>query len=417
MNIIVILIGMINPLLSIPISIYNFLKQRSPFLCSVMLSTAMAYVAYFYQSRYVGDLERYMSLLALYKGIPLHACFDRVYSGLYALDIFFWICAKFTDERMLVVFTAFILYFCTFYVSLDYLNQFECIGDFHIVGVIILIFTLLPYYSFLSSIRSSLALSFGSLALYIEYVKGKKNLTAWALYILPILFHLAGSLVIFLRFALLIQGRKRYLIWATGGLILALMGTGLFNSVSYLNGVFTDLSDKIVEYSAYGSMKDSEWFISVRRSIITYLQKGLCAAVLAMVICNAKDERNSDENEWDESELDENEWDESELDENELAENNINAKKMSEVGVCLSSIMLGMLFFPTTFYLRYFTGLFPFLILSAYRYGEMKWSKRLIIWGSAAAMLIIQVKTLSDNTDVIIFAKHLILGILNLFFS
>ena len=417
MNIIVILIGMINPLLSIPISIYNFLKQRSPFLCSVMLSTAMAYVAYFYQSRYVGDLERYMSLLALYKGIPLHACFDRVYSGLYALDIFFWICAKFTDERMLVVFTAFILYFCTFYVSLDYLNQFECIGDFHIVGVIILIFTLLPYYSFLSSIRSSLALSFGSLALYIEYVKGKKNLTAWALYILPILFHLAGSLVIFLRFALLIQGRKRYLIWATGGLILALMGTGLFNSVSYLNGVFTDLSDKIVEYSAYGSMKDSEWFISVRRSIITYLQKGLCAAVLAMVICNAKDERNSDENECDESELDENEWDESELDENELAENNINAKKMSEVGVCLSSIMLGMLFFPTTFYLRYFTGLFPFLILSAYRYGEMKWSKRLIIWGSAAAMLIIQVKTLSDNTDVIIFAKHLILGILNLFFS
>ena len=407
MNIIVILIGMINPLLSIPISIYNFLKQRSPFLCSVMLSTAMAYVAYFYQSRYVGDLERYMSLLALYKGIPLHACFDRVYSGLYALDIFFWICAKFTDERMLVVFTAFILYFCTFYVSLDYLNQFECIGDFHIVGVIILIFTLLPYYSFLSSIRSSLAVSFGSLALYIEYVKGKKNLTAWALYILPILFHLAGSLVIFLRFALLIQGRKRYLIWATGGLILALMGTGLFNSVSYLNGVFTDLSDKIVEYSAYGSMKDSEWFISVRRSIITYLQKGLCAAVLAMVICNAKDERNSDENEWDESELDE----------NELAENNINAKKMSEVGVCLSSIMLGMLFFPTTFYLRYFTGLFPFLILSAYRYGEMKWSKRLIIWGSAAAMLIIQVKTLSDNTDVIIFAKHLILGILNLFFS
>ena len=124
-----------------------------------------------------------------------------------------------------------------------------------------------------------------------------------------------------------------------------------------------------------------------------------------------------DENECDESELDENEWDESELDENELAENNINAKKMSEVGVCLSSIMLGMLFFPTTFYLRYFTGLFPFLILSAYRYGEMKWSKRLIIWGSAAAMLIIQVKTLSDNTDVIIFAKHLILGILNLFFS
>lgn len=389
MNLVAIMIGIINPLLAIPATIYDYIRRRRPFLCSAILAAAMAYVAYYYQSRYVGDLERYMNLLVLYRGIPLSECFDRFYTGLYALDVFFWLCARFADGRMLVVCTAFILYFNTFYVSLDYLGEHENMDTFHIIGVIVFIFTLLPYYSYLSSIRSSLALSFGTVAIYREFIKRKKGLAGYLLYVLPVLFHLAGTIVILLRFALLIKGKKRYYIWAVGGLLLALSGSGLFNSARYIGVIFSELSDKMVEYSAYGTMMNSAWFTAVRSSVVTYLQKGLCTIVLGMVIWNAKDNATQDENDS-------------------------RIKSMSQIGTCLSLIILGMIFFPTTIYLRFFAGLFPLILLSAYRYNDTKQLKRLILWVAATGMIVIQLHILVVNTDVSAFTKNLALGIMNL---
>lgn len=390
MYLVAIMLGIINPLLAIPITVYDFVMRRKPFLCSMILAIAMTYVAYFYQSRYVGDLERYMNLLSLYKGIPFLECFDRFYTGLYALDIFFWICAGFNDGRVLVLFTAFILYFITFYVSLDYLKEHVNITTYHILGVITFIFTLLPYYNYLSSIRSSLALSFGTLALYLEYVKGEKKLGNYLLYVLPLFFHLSGSLVIFTRFALLLTGKKRYFIWAMCGVLLALMGSGIFNSAKYLGTIFSELSYKMVEYSAYGEMMNSTWFIAVRSSALTYLQKGLCAVVLCVVIGNVRE-----------------------------ANDNVNKllriDRMFQIGICLSFIILGMIFFPTTFYLRFFTGFFPIILFSAYRFGDIHVFKKFLLWGVAAGMLAIQFHTLVDNTDLSAFIIHLLLGIMNLF--
>lgn len=389
MNLVATLFGIVNPLFAVPITIYDYTRRRKPFFCAVILAAAMAYVAYFYQSRYIGDLERYMNLLVLYKDIPFLECFDRFYSGLYALDAFFWVCARFADARMLVVITAFILYFIAFYVSLDYLSDLENMSSYHIVGVIVFIFSLLPYYSYLSSIRSSLALSFGTIAIYREYVKGKKSFGSYLLYILPILFHLAGALVILLRFALMLTGKKRYFIWAIGGVLLALMGSGIFNSARYLGGIFSELSDKMVEYSAYGGMMNSAWFVAVRSSIVTYLQKVFCAIVLGVLI-------------WNSREL------------NDRTDSDVRINKMSQIGVCLSFIILGMLFFPTTFYLRFFAGLFPIILLSAYRNDDTNVLKKILLWGAAAGMFVIQLHTLVDNTNVSVFVKHLALGIMNL---
>lgn len=389
MNLVAIMLGVINPLLSIPLTVFDFVKRRKPFLCSVIIATAMAYVAYYYQSRYVGDLERYMNLLGQYKGIPFSQCFNTTYSGLYALDMLFWLCAKFTDGRMLVVLTAFILYLITFYVSLDYLMEQENIDAYYIIGVIAFIFTLLPYYYYLSAVRSSLALSFGTLAIYREYVKGKKNLGSYLLYALPALFHLAGVIVILLRFALLLTGKKRYIIWAAGGILLALMGSGIFNGARYVGGVFSDLSEKMIEYSAYGEMKNSIWFIAVRSSVVTYLQKGICAIVLGIVIWNV--------------------WDL-----NDKGNKAVRVDSMSRIGICLSFMILGMVFFPTTFYLRFFEGLFPIILLSAYRYDDTNVLKKMLLLAAATGMLVIQLHTLAVNTDVGLFAKHLGLGILNL---
>ena len=45
MNLVAIMLGVINPLLSIPLTVFDFVKRRKPFLCSVIIATAIAYVS------------------------------------------------------------------------------------------------------------------------------------------------------------------------------------------------------------------------------------------------------------------------------------------------------------------------------------------------------------------------------------
>lgn len=391
MNLLAILLGILNPLLVIPVTVSDYIRRHKPISCAMLLAGVMAYIAYFYQSRYIGDIERYMKLLSLYRDIPMAECFNRFYSGLYAFDFLFWICAKFSDERWLVVITSFLLYFNTFFVVLDYLKDSEEITPEYVISAIAFIFFLLPFYSYISSIRSSLSLSFGTLALYNEYIKGKKGILGYLLYALSLFFHLSGAFIVLVRFALVLKGKKRFIIWTAGGVMLALLGSGIFNSAKYFGGILSSISEKLIEYSAYGPMMNSRWYLAVRSSIATYVQKGICAAVLIIIIWNEQDENRKDES-------------------------RSMHKRMSQIGVCISLIVLGILFFPTTFYLRFFTGLFPVILLSAFRTkGRHLAVSRVIIWGSTMGMLIIQLHTLFDNVNVNDFARNQMLGILNLF--
>lgn len=376
---------LIHPLLAVPAALSSFIKRRKTIHASIMAAIGLAYLAYFHESRYIGDIERYMKLLELYQKVPFSSCFDKFYTGLYALDIFFWLCAKLPNARLLVAVTGFILYFNTFYVCLDYIKRND---KYKIIKIIIFIFTILPFYYYLSSIRSSLALSWGTIALYQEYVKKKKNPIYYLCYILPILFHLAGYVIILLRLALLIKGRKGCFIWIIGCVLIALMGSGRFNIAMYITGIFSDVSGKMHAYSAYGNMQNTAWFIGLSKSITARAIKFICSSVLCLVVWNALGDNK---------------------DNNSIAEN------MHQVSIRISLIILAMLFFPTAFYLRYFNGLFPFIILSAYPRNADKSLKYYILCSGAFLMLAIQAHIMIGQIpDLVVFAKNILLGILNL---
>lgn len=388
MNLVALLFGMLNPLLAFPIALNGFTKRRKPIICAVLMAFTMAYVAYYYQSRYVGDLERYVNLLSLYRGIPLSDCFDRFYSGLYALDVFFWFSSRLSDARLLVMIVAFILYFITFYILLDYFSRREDLETKHIIVIITLTIALLPFYDYISSFRSSLALSFGAVALYREYVKGKRSVISYLLYVLPVLFHLAGAFIIVIRLAMLIKGKKQYFIWAIIGILVALLGSGIFNGFRFIGGFFADISDKMLEYSAYGNMMNSAWFQAVRSSLTASLKKALCAEVLLLVAWKG-------------------------ITTNDAKQNEDETAKLHKVGICSSLIILGMMFFPTTIYARFYMGLMPFTILSIYQIEENGIIKKTALASATIGMFAIQIHTMVDNVMLTDFAKSILLGILN----
>lgn len=332
-----IFVMLINPLLAIPFAFRDYLESRRPAPCALCISFAMGYLAFYSESRYIGDLERYIQLLDKYREVPFFKCFDIFYSRLYLMDIFFWICSRFSNPRMLAVMVALVCYYCVLWIVLDFSREMDS-DDEETKIITISVLCIIPFYSFIGAARSSVSIVLGAVALYRDVIKKKHDVLNLLLYLAPVFIHQAGIVAVLVKIIDILPGKAKKIITIAAMIILVCIGSGLFffpRLTMFKEGIIGSAVDKVFEYSEFGTQQYSAWAIAVRNGLFPRVRKIFFALPLVSIVLVR-------------------------------LHLTLNVEEDTSLSFIISSLIIGMFFFPTEIYLRFIMGFMDFIILGVY---------------------------------------------------
>ena len=187
-------------------------KKYLPFLVSAIFILAYAYVP-------TGspDLVRYIEFSQRMRRMSFQQAIKYMNDGLYIENFYFWIIAQIGDYQLLGAIPCTIVYTIAFYITCDTSDRYGCpeVIPYYMIGQTLL----LPWFSILCNVRCIFTFSVIGFAAYQEYIKEKRNLWIWILYILPCFMHATGIVFLLFRLSLFITTRVQ---WLLGVLIAAL---------------------------------------------------------------------------------------------------------------------------------------------------------------------------------------------------
>lgn len=382
-----VVVSCLNPVFGLPIVITDYIRSRKPFRSSILIGIIYSYISFFARSIYAGDLERYMVGLNNYKGRGLIDCIiNSNYSWLVSDNVFFWVCSHFRNERIMIVLTTFILYFISYYIIFNVIQNSttEIMREMLLLSI-----TILPFYLFISSLRSSLGISFCTLALYFDLCKDK-NIGALMLYTIGILFHPAAIAIVLLRILYLFCRDKIYLWTMIVFIIVVILGLGFVHLSPNINGPIGDFAKMIMDYSSSGQLQNSKWAEQVRSSIFSNVWKAFWVCVIFFCLIR-----------------------------NDLKKKNklYRFDNLISFSFLYCTMVLGMMFFPTAIYMRYITGGFPLIIALLSKKNSNYNIKNAFVVTSAISIigLLFQLYSFASMIDLNDFLIGVFKGIFNLF--
>lgn len=256
---------------------------------AVCLSSTMAYIGYWARHGVnIGDIDRYIIFQQAYKGIRLLDCFDMRYKGLYAYDIFQWLCAKLSDSRLMIFFEVFIIYFAVFFTILSLANSRK-IGRQNTVRCLVLAICLLPFYSQMSYMRSSIATSFIMLAILRDLEFKKKDVITLLCYAIGCMFHQSAWVFVLFRVLGPVFSTKRKMTTIAIFSITALIGLGV-QIFPQFGGPVGEILDFANEY-ATGAVSRSSWAQGLSGSTYNLISRIIFAILIltCMILINKGD--------------------------------------------------------------------------------------------------------------------------------
>lgn len=167
-------------------------------------------LAYAYVPTGTPDLVRYIEATQRLHSKTLSEAIIYMDDGLYVENVYFWIISQIGDYQLLGTIPCTIVYAIAFYITCDTADRYNCqrVIPYYIVGQTML----LPWFSILCNVRCIFSFSVIAFAVYLEYVKGKKNPLIWALYVLPCFMHSTGIIFLLFRLSLFITSKVQWLL-------------------------------------------------------------------------------------------------------------------------------------------------------------------------------------------------------------
>lgn len=287
----------------------------------------------------------------------------------------------------MIVLTTFILYFISYYIIF---NVIQNSATEIMRGMLLLSITILPFYLFISSLRSSLGISFCILALYFDLCKNKKNIGVLMLYTIGILFHPAAIAIVLLRILYLFCRDKIYLWAMTVFIIVVILGLGFVRLSPNINGPIGDFAKMIMDYSSSGQLQNSKWAEQVRSSIFSNVWKAFWVCVIFFCLIRNDLKKKDKLYQFDD---------------------------LISFSFLYCTMVLGMMFFPTAIYMRYITGGFPLIIALLSKKKVNYNSKNTFVVTSAISIigLLFQLYSFASMIDLNVFLIGVFKGIFNLF--
>lgn len=280
-------IFLINPVLALMLILMaiRYKKVRIRKYCDIIypfcMASTMAYIGYWARhGTNIGDIDRYLLFQESYVGKSLFECFDMRYKGLYAYDLFQWICAKSENQRITVLVEVFFIYFAVFYIVFSMARQIG-MNQQKMVKSLAIAICLLPFYSQLSYMRSAIATSFVVIAIWRDLGLNKRNIQTLVCYSIGCTFHQSAWVFVGLRLILfaLVKRPKLAAIVIIG--ITASIGIGA-KIFAGMGGPVGELLSMAQNYST-GEVSQTDWAKGLAASTYNDVSRIVFAALL--IIC------------------------------------------------------------------------------------------------------------------------------------
>ena len=221
-------------------------------------------LAYCYDPTYENDLARYFMDLDYCRMLSFSAAFDWADDGLIVKNLLFWLISKTGDNHLLPMLSMGIVYGVSAYICVDSvkdrLNKLQFLLLFQL--------TLLPFYGIVSNVRNVMAFALLILAVYRDLVQKKHNYITLLLYLLPCFIHMTGIVIVFIRLAIIIVKKHKYIgIFTT----IFVPSTSVFIyerglDLSFLPYFLKKIMERIIWKSYASFVNSSEYAVSMQNS-------------------------------------------------------------------------------------------------------------------------------------------------------
>lgn len=189
------------PILMTPILILYVCKSnefRKIYMSMICLNIAIISYHYIPPNNY--DLSRHYEYMNYISSMNLNYFFsNELFLNTDILTrIFMYFVSLTGNNQLLTFFVAFIGYYIILYIVWDY-SYNNNINVIYSLILSIFVCSIFGYIGFISGIRNGLAFILFSLALYLDFIKNKKGILIYMLYVLPVFVHISTILPFLIR--------------------------------------------------------------------------------------------------------------------------------------------------------------------------------------------------------------------------
>jgi len=229
--------------------------KKKHIIIPLTIALVLAILAYLFRPRYGYDIYEYYTwmdkMITFNKTDLINYIFHR---GEFIIMGYMYFIALIGNYHLFQFFTTFCFYFIMFYIIFDY-AKIKNIATKHLILVFILFCSLLKFVLVVSS-RYTLAYSIFCFAIYLEYIKGKKNFLTKFLYIIPIFIHTSGTILLLFRLILLIKEKKMRITCLMVICLITFLPNFLISFLSNFNNPIVDFfNERIIMYLINGDAK------------------------------------------------------------------------------------------------------------------------------------------------------------------
>jgi len=166
----------------------------------IFFGISYATLAFYINPPYSWDLYRLYNEIDLMRFGGLNYVINSaIYKDLFVTNYLFYFVSLLPSNGFLPFITILIEFFIFTYISVDFKKKNKDMSTMIYAIIFLLYFTLADISLSLSGIRNVLAFSICGLALYIDFIQGKKGILKWFLYIVPIFIHPSVIIILILR--------------------------------------------------------------------------------------------------------------------------------------------------------------------------------------------------------------------------
>lgn len=193
--------------------IYPFVPRKYIKWLFLALVLALSVMAFFVVPEETDDLSNYFSLIASLRKGGFSLLRQMIEDGsedwdsLPVCGLYFYLISRFPDNGMLPAVTIFLAYGSIFWVLWRAAKRYE-VNKWYLFLASVFLLSTYWFYDICSGIRNGLTFTLFCFFAYVELVEKKWRPACWVGYVAMCLMHSSGILMMMVRLALLVSGRK-----------------------------------------------------------------------------------------------------------------------------------------------------------------------------------------------------------------
>lgn len=268
--------------------IYPFVPRKYIKWLFLALVVALSVMAFFVVPEKTDDLTNYFSQVASLRKGGFSLLRRMIEDGsedwdsLPVCGLYFYLISRFPDNGMLPAVTIFLAYGSIFWVLWRAAKRYE-VNKWYLFLASVFLLSTYWFYDICSGIRNGLTFTLFCFFAYVELVEKKWRPACWVGYVAMCLMHSSGILMMMVRLALLVSGRKGSKLTSVLIFFVMIVGGAIMPHLGEITGIeyFQLLSQKAERaVSTAGTYSNTQYIVNISVYVISFLLFLFCSYVM-----------------------------------------------------------------------------------------------------------------------------------------